>query len=62
MTFKLTGLRSRIDAKCRECVYDPLDKGTWRKQVENCTSPNCPLFDVRPLPIKKKSKSRERKC
>jgi hypothetical protein len=32
------GLRARIDAKCCECIYDPSQAGTWRKQVENCTS------------------------
>lgn len=42
------GLRGRLDAKCCECIYDPYQEGTWRKQVENCTSPTCPLFDVRP--------------
>jgi hypothetical protein len=43
------GLRARIDAKCCECIYDPYQSGTWRKQVENCTAPTCPLFDVRPV-------------
>lgn len=42
-----TGLRARIDAKCCECIYDPLAVGTWRKQVEVCTSYNCPLYEVR---------------
>jgi hypothetical protein len=44
-------LRKAIDAKCRECIYDPHSgDGTWRQQVEGCTSPKCPLFAVRPLP------------
>ena len=43
------GLRSRINAKCCECIYDPYQPGTWRKQVELCTAPTCPLFDVRPM-------------
>lgn len=46
---KKPGLRSRIDAKCCECIYDPYETGTWRKQVELCTSPTCPLFEVRPM-------------
>ena len=44
------GLRGKITAKCIECSYDPLDKGTWRQQVEDCRVPDCPLYDVRPLP------------
>ncbi len=47
-TAKKTGFRARIDAKCKECIYDPTQAGSWRKQVENCTSYQCPLFDVRP--------------
>ena len=44
-------LRSAINAKCKECIYDPVGgKGTWRQQVEACTSRSCPLFAVRPLP------------
>ncbi len=41
-------LRGPIDAKCVECIYDPYQRGTWRSQVENCTSPACPLFNKRP--------------
>lgn len=43
------GLRGKINAKCAECIYDPYQEGTWRKQVENCTSPGCPLYEVRPV-------------
>jgi hypothetical protein len=42
-------LREKIDAKCRECIHDPHSEGSWRKQVENCTSSACPLFSVRPV-------------
>ena len=45
---KKAGLRAKIDAKCIECIYDPYRAGTWRKQVENCTSLGCPLYPVRP--------------
>lgn len=41
------GLRGRIDAKCCECIYDPYQAGTWRKQVEECTGTECPLYDIR---------------
>lgn len=40
-----------IDAKCRECIYDPHSEGSWRKQVEICTSSGCPLFPVRPISL-----------
>lgn len=47
-------LRAAIDAKCRECIYDPLGgQGNWRQQVDKCTSYSCPLYRVRP-----RSKSR----
>jgi hypothetical protein len=43
-------LRSAINAKCKECIYDPVGgKGTWRQQVEACTSRRCPLYEVRPV-------------
>lgn len=43
-------LRSAINAKCKECIYDPIaGGGTWRQQVSECTSVTCPLFDIRPM-------------
>jgi hypothetical protein len=41
------GLRGKVDAKCMECIYDPYAKGSWRKQVAECTSLSCPLFAIR---------------
>jgi hypothetical protein len=41
---------SAINAKCRECIYDPLGRGTWREQVADCASANCALHAVRPVP------------
>jgi len=47
---KKGGLRARIDAKCIECIYDPISGfGGWRFQVQNCTGYSCPLYDVRPV-------------
>ena len=43
-------LRGAINAKCRDCVYDPLSGGTWRAQVARCSELNCPLWAVRPQP------------
>ncbi len=45
------GKNGKITAKCVECVYDPEEAGTWRKQVENCTCVRCPLYSVRPQPL-----------
>jgi hypothetical protein len=43
-------LRAAVNAKCKECIFDPGVAGTWRQQVAGCTSPKCPLFLARPLP------------
>lgn len=45
--------REAINQKCKECCYDPLDQGTWRAQVERCPAWHCPLYKLRPIPIKK---------
>lgn len=50
------GLRQAINDKCKDCNYDPLDKGTWRQQVESCTFKGCPLWEYRPKTIKKQNK------
>jgi len=42
-------LRKAINEMCKWCIYDPKSGlGTWRQQVEGCTSPECPLFSKRP--------------
>jgi hypothetical protein len=38
-----------INAKCRECIYDPYSAGTWREQTSACASSNCALHAFRPL-------------
>ena len=40
--------RKLIDAKCKDCVYDPLDVGNWRQQTGDCRVVSCPLHEVRP--------------
>lgn len=47
----MASLRKAINDKCKECIYDPgvPGNGTWRKQVDNCTATNCPLYIVRPV-------------
>jgi hypothetical protein len=43
-------LRTAVNAKCRSCIYDPgSGHGTWREQVEACSSSNCPLHPFRPI-------------
>ena len=39
-----------ISAKCKDCIYDPFDTGTWLAQVDNCTQTDCPLYEYRPVP------------
>jgi hypothetical protein len=39
----------RISANCRYCLYDPHAGGTWREQIEACTSPDCPMYPIRPV-------------
>lgn len=42
--------KQAINRFCRECIYDPHGgSGTWRQQVEACTSYKCPLYEVRPV-------------
>ena len=51
-------LRKAINDKCRECIYDPYEKGAWREQVEACASPACPLYPVRPMSLRRKVNGR----
>jgi len=41
-------LRKAIDNKCRDCIYDELERGAWREQVARCTIRECALWPVRP--------------
>ena len=53
-------LRAAIDAKCKSCIHDPESgNGGWREQVAACSSGNCPLHPVRPLPVKATKKGNE---
>ncbi len=47
-------MRKAINQKCKECSYDPFDKGTWRQQIESCGCVNCPLYEYRPRSVGKK--------
>ena len=53
-------LRTAIDAMCRSCIYDPGNgNGTWREQVQQCSSGNCPLHPVRPISVKAQKRDAE---
>ena len=50
------GFRGKINAKCIECIFDPIGGGgSWRQQVEACTSKTCPLYTIRPIAQKGES-------
>ena len=44
--------KAAIEQKCRECIHDPRQQGTWRQQVAACTATACPLYPVRAVPIR----------
>ena len=47
---RVASLRKCVNLFCRECIYDARGgTGTWRQQVEACTSYKCPLYEVRPI-------------
>jgi len=42
--------RKAINDMCKDCIWDPkAGQGTWRNQVELCTSTDCSLYPLRPL-------------
>ncbi len=50
----MPSLRAAINQKCRDCIHDPKSGlGTWREQVDQCLSPDCGLYPVRPMPYRK---------
>lgn len=47
-----------INAKCKDCIYDPLcGGGTWRQQTEACTITACALWPYRPRSRKSGARS-----
>ena len=49
-----------IAAKCKECIYDPEEDGTWRQQVKACVIDTCALHPYRPMPYKVRNQPVER--
>ena len=45
----MPSLRKAINLKCRECIVDPLDRGSAAQQIAACISSDCPLWNVRPV-------------
>ena len=43
------GLRSAINEKCRDCIYDEAEPGSAAQQIETCTIVACGLWPVRPI-------------
>lgn len=41
-------LRKAINLKCKDCIYDPTEPGSWVQQVEGCEIRSCSLWPVRP--------------
>lgn len=50
------GMRSAIDEKCKDCIYDQKAPGNWRQQVTACTIKSCSLWPFRPLSRPQKRK------
>ena len=48
----IMSLRKAINAKCRQCTYDPMDIGTAAQQIAACICRDCPLHKVRPITTK----------
>lgn len=44
----MASLKKAIEAKCKDCTYDPETNGTWRDQTEQCQVTSCALWEVRP--------------
>jgi hypothetical protein len=41
-----------INDYCKMCIYDPLVAGTYREQIQNCSSEkSCPLWPYRPVSV-----------
>lgn len=47
----MASLKQAIRAKCKDCTYDPLVRGTYLQQIEECRVTRCPLWSVRPMTV-----------
>ena len=44
----MASLRKAVNAKCKDCIYDPSSRGTWKQQVTLCSCKTCALWPHRP--------------
>ena len=42
-------LRGAINNKCRSCIFDEANAGSWLVQGTLCSCKDCPLYGVRPV-------------
>ena len=40
-----------IDEKCRDCIYDEFQPGSWVQQVGACEITDCPLWEIRRISV-----------
>jgi hypothetical protein len=52
--------KKAIEEMCKHCIYDKNAAGTWRQQVDACTSPKCPLYNFRPISREKPLQNQEK--
>ena len=57
----MASLKKCIEAKCKDCTYDPCAAGSWRSQVEECTVKSCALWEVRPITMESMLRVRKEK-
>lgn len=50
MTTARISRAAAIAAKCKDCIFDPFARGTWREQTAACENGGCALHFVRPVP------------
>ena len=50
-----------VENHCKDCVYDPTEPGSWRKQVSECGIIDCALWEVRPRTMAEIEKNRKKK-
>ena len=59
---KTISRKKAIEEKCKECIYEQGASGTWRQQVDMCTSHTCPLYPVRPTSATYKEDGGRSRC
>ena len=55
-------MRKAINDMCKDCIFDQVAGGSWRQQVAACTSPECPLWRLRPVSVPRDSPKPSTRC